>query len=198
MKIIEFFGMPRAGKTEQVNKLIKYLIFKKIKYRVITDREIEKEIKISCEKAFEYNLLFFKKIFEKIQETKKDVIILDRGFIDGEVWFNVEYKRNNLSESEKEIGLKYLKELEKKYISFGIFIIVDIDTTFKRHEKKGEFGKGDNYAMNKSYIEDLYNEYLLLQEKLKLRNNILILDGNKSIEDLGLEIRESFKRRNFL
>ena len=103
MKIIEFFGTPRAGKTEQINQLTRYFDKLGMKYRVVTDRKIEKEINIPFEEAFEYNLIFFNKIFEKIQILKKecDIIILDRGFIDAEAWINIEHQQGNLSDIDR-------------------------------------------------------------------------------------------------
>lgn len=200
MKIIEFFGMPRAGKTEQIQKLSSYLNKQGINHLIITDREIEKEIGIPLEEAFEYNILFFNKILEKLLLAKHskqyDLIILDRGFLDGEVWFNIEYKQKNLSDAEKEIANQYL-EILKRYVDVGIFMLVDPKTAIKRHENKGEIGKSDNYVLN-NYIKELHQEYLRLKSKFQNINKILLLDGNKSIEDLHLKIKNKLQQENII
>ncbi len=56
MKVIEFFGMPRAGKTEQISRLSNCLKEKGIKHIIITDREVENEVNIPLEQAFDYNM----------------------------------------------------------------------------------------------------------------------------------------------
>jgi len=195
MKVIEFFGTPRAGKTEQINRLVSYLNEKGIKHLVIIDREIEKEINVPLEQAFEYNILFFNKILEKLLLTKHgkqcDLIILDRGFLDGDVWFNIEHKQKNLSDYEKEIAKQYLGAL-KRYIDVGILMLVNPNITIKRHESKGEVGKADDYVL-KNYIEGLYKEYLQFKDKFQGDSKILILDGNESIEDLHNKIKDKLQ-----
>ncbi len=195
MKVIEFFGMPRAGKTEQIKKLSAHLNDCGIKHLIITDREIEKEIEVPLTEAFEYNILFFNKILEKFLLAKYskqyDIIILDRGFLDGEVWFNIEHKQKNLSDSEKEIANQYLKKL-KGYIDLGFFMTVDPKVTMERHESKGEIGKSDNYVFK--IIEGLYQEYSQLKNKLKNNNKVLLLDGNEAIEELHSKIKDRMRQ----
>lgn len=200
MKVVEFFGMPRAGKTEQINKLSAYLTNKGIKHLIITDREIEKDVNIPLEAAFEYNIVFFNKILEKLLSAKHkgeyDVVILDRGFLDAEVWFNIEHKQNNLSDYEKEIANKYIEAL-KRYIDIGIFMVVDPTITIKRHENKGEIGKADDYVL-KNYIEGLHKEYLNLRDKFQVNEKILLIEGEEAIEALHSRIINKLQRENII
>jgi len=200
MKVIEFFGMPRAGKTEQINKLSFHLKDRGINFLVVTDREVEKEIDIPLEEAFEYNTLFFSKILEKLLSAKYskkyDLVILDRGFLDGEVWFNVEHKRKNLSDREKELADQYLESL-RKHIDVGIFMLVDPEVTMARHERKGEVGKADDYIF-KNYIESLYLEYLRLKDKFRNDGKVLVLDGNENIEELHSKIMNKLQQEEIL
>ncbi len=200
MKVIEFFGMPRAGKTEQIQKLKSYLDYKKIKYVVITDREIEKEIHIPLEKAYEYNTTFFNLILERLLEAeyskKCDVVVLDRGFYDADVWFNVEYMQKNLTKGEKELALSKMKNLRKK-IDVGILMIVDIKTTKFRHENKGESGLSDDYVLN-NYVGKLFKEYKKLAIKYKDDRKVLILDGNESIDKLSKKIIEKLENEKII
>jgi len=182
--------MPRSGKTEQINKLGSYFSKKELKYLVITDREVEKEINTPINQAFEYNLRFYKKILEKLldaQNRKFDILILDRGFSEAEVWLNVEFKQGHLTEIEKEKALEYIEGF-KNHINLGIFMIVPPIVTKKRHKKKGESGKTDDYVLN-TYLEELYKEYLKLKEKLKADNKILVLDGEESVKIIGEKIK---------
>jgi len=191
MKIIEFFGTPRAGKTTIITRLSNHLNQLEIKHKIITDREIEKEINIPFEKAFEYNILYFNKVFEKIHNNNEDydLIILDRGFTDASVWFEVEHKQNNLSSEDKKTALDYFGALKDKYIDIAIFMIVEPKTTFVRHKQKGEQGIADDYVMNEDHITNLHNEYLILNEKYKGDNRVLILDGKRPIEVLEFIVK---------
>lgn len=190
MRVIEFLGTPRAGKTEQIKMLVEYLQKKGVEVLVVTDREIEKEIEIPLTEAFEYNLLFFNKILEKLLNAKHskkyDLVILDRGFIDGEAWFNIENKQKNIKDLDKELGLSYLKRIQE-YVDLGIFMIVEPSITIERHEKKGETGKADDYVL-KTYLEGLYKEYLQLQDRLKDNQKILIINGREPRGDTHLKI----------
>lgn len=190
MKIIEFLGSPRAGKTEQITRLAKYFEKLGIKYGIITDREIEKEISVSFEEAFEYNLIFFNKIFEKMHALKKEceIIILDRGFLDAEAWINVEHKRENLSRIDRIKILDYLDLLQKKYVDLAIFMMVDPKTTFVRHEEKKEQSNADDYAMNKEYINNLHEIYSSMANYHKTNEKVFLLDGKESMEFLESSI----------
>jgi len=200
MRVIEFFGMPRAGKTEQIIRLSSYLKEKGIKHLIITDREIEKDINIPLEAAFEYNIVFFNKILENLLSAKHsgkyDLVILDRGFLDGEVWFNIEHKQNNLSDYEKETANKYIEAL-RKYVDVGVFIIIDTTLTIKRHESKGEVGKADDYVL-KNYVEGLHQEYLNLKKKFQNDQRILLLEGHESIEDLHSKIINKLRQDDLI
>jgi len=200
MKVIEFFGMPRAGKTEQINKLSHYLKEKGIRHLIITDREVEKEIDIPLESAFEYNMLFFSKIFEKLlfakQSKEYKIAILDRGFLDAEVWFSVEHGQKRLSDHEKRTAEKYLEPLRNN-IDMGILMLVDPKVTEARHKSKGEIGKADDYVLG-NYIEELYQEYLKLRDKFRNDSRVLILDGNETSEELHSKIKDRLQKEGVL
>ena len=200
MKVIEFFGMPRAGKTEQINKLSLYLKEKGISHLIITDREVEKEIDVPLESAFEYNMLFFSKIFEKLlfakQNKKHKIVILDRGFLDAEAWFSVEHEQKRLSDHEKRTAEKYLEPLRNN-IDVGILLLVDPKVTRARHESKGETGKADDYVLG-SYLEELYREYLRLKDKFRNDSRVLILDGNETSEELHSKIKDKLQKEGVL
>jgi thymidylate kinase len=194
MKTIEFLGMPRAGKTEQIERLSRYFSKKKVSHRIITDRQVEKEITCPPEKAFEYNMLFFKKILEKVKAAEQDsqlaVLILDRGFIDGQIWFDVEYERGKLSKEEKKKATGFLRPLQKKYVDLGILMMISPSLTFQRHERKGEHSLTDDYVMTEEYVNGLYYAYQSLKNKLAKKKNILILDGTLDMDELEKMIRK--------
>lgn len=202
MKVIEFFGMPRAGKTGQINILSSFLRKKGINHYIITDREIDKEITIPLEATFEYHILFCNKILKKLilakRSRKYKIIILDRGFLDGEAWFNLEYKQKKLSKSEKDTILRYLEAL-KKYVDISFLMIVDSDVAVTRYKNKGEIGKKKyNLKDYRNFMENLYKEYLHLKNKFKRNGKVIFLDGNKSIKDLHIKIKNKLQEKGII
>ena len=176
MKVIEFLGMPRAGKTQQIKMLSAFLRKKKIKFYVITDREVERGIKVPFEKAFEYSLVFFNRIFDKminaIHSKKYEIIILDRGFIDSGMWLSLENKENHLNQHDKDIANNYMRRL-RRFIDFGILFMLDTKMALERHRRKGEKVEADNYVL-KGYFHKLEGEYEILSSKIKDNSRILV------------------------
>ena len=194
--------MPRAGKTEQINRLSSFLNEKRIKHCIIKDREIDKEISIQLEAVFEYNLVFYNKILEKLISAKYsgdyDIVILDRGFLDGEAWFNLEHKQGKISKSEKEMANFYLENL-RKYIDMGFLILIDPNLTVTRYKNKGEIGK-KTYSLKdyRNYMKKLHQEYLRLKKKFRNDKKVVLLDGNKSIGDLHLKIKKKLQEKGII
>ncbi len=190
MKAVEFFGMPRAGKTQQIKRLSSYLKKKKIKHLIITDREVEKGIKVPFEKALEYSLVFYNRIFDKminaIHSDKYDLIILDRGFIDSGMWLILENKENHLNNEDKVIAESYMRRL-RKFVDFGIFFMLDTKTALERHEKKGEKAEADEYVL-KGYFNKLEGEYKILASKIKDNPRILIVSGLEDAKETHNDI----------
>lgn len=201
MKVVEFFGMPRSGKTEQIQRLSKYLKSRDIEQHIITDREIEREIKIPVDMPYLYNQIFFEKIDKKLLKAKNskkfEIVILDRGFFDREVWFNVEYALKSISVETKKIALKEQKNLTKK-IDFAIMLMVDINTSLQRHKKKGEIGLTEKVVLEKRYLNTLYKEYLKLKRKLKKNKKVLILNGKQPTKLLEKKIRKTLESNKII
>jgi len=200
MKVIEFFGMPRAGKTEQVERLGNYLGRQGVKYLVITDRKVEEEIKVPVVEEFDYNLVFYSKILEKLLNAKHsgnyDLVILDRGFTESEAWFNVVFSKSPAKKSHQLLAARFIKNLRKQ-VDLGIFLLLDPETTLERHEKKGEVGKSDDFTL-KTRLRGLHAEYLKLEEKLKSKKRILIIDGRESPESIESKVRERLSQAGIL
>lgn len=180
MIVIEFMGTPRSGKTTQIAKL------KTDECVVIEDRLIEKEIKVPLDEAFEYNLQFFNKVYEKLLEAKHSGVkrvFLDRGFYDAIAWFLVEHKRGNISNKNLIHMKQYFSHLQD-YVHKVVFMNVMPKTTFLRDETSGaEVTDCTEYAFNQEYISDLYEVYMTLEKEHKGKENVLILDGSKTIEE---------------
>lgn len=176
--------MPRAGKTGQIKMLSAYLKKRKIRHLVVTDREVEKGIKVPFENAFEYSLVFYNRIFDKlgnaVHSKKYDLIILDRGFVDSGMWLNLEHKENHITREDKNLAESYMRRL-RKFVDYGIFFMLDTKIALDRHEKKGEKVEADEYVL-KGYFNKLEGEYKILASAIKENSKILMINGLESAE----------------
>jgi len=189
--IIEFIGLPRAGKTEQTERLSRFFESRKKKVRIITDREIEREIKFKPEDSFNYNLDFFRIIDMKIRKAKEEIIILDRGFIDGLAWTYNEFELKNLNKSEFDELYDYLSSSIEQ-IDYGIFIKISKKSLIQRHKKKGEKGKSDKYVLEERYLNGLIKSYEKLENELENSKKVLVVDGELAPEEIENKIKKLF------
>ena len=200
MKVIEFFGMPRAGKTEQIKLLSSYLKKRKIRHFIITDREMEKNIKVPFEKAFEYSLIFYNRILDNLMDAvhskKYDVIILDRGFIDAGMWLSLEHKENHITKIDKDIADEYMRRL-RGFIDFGIIFMLDTKSALDRHHKKGENADADDYVLN-GYFHKLEDEYKILTSKIKDNPRILVINGLDAIKNTHKRIIDALAEKKII
>ena len=184
MKIIEFLGDGRAGKSTQVKLLLNYLKDKGLKVKTISDREILNKINISYEKAYEFNMCQFKAIKEFIENNlDQDVIILDRGFTDAEMWFNLKHNVNEMSKEQRDQGIKFAKEMREKYFDIGFVILLEPELSLKRHQATEERDTGDNVWYTMDFLNALHGAYLKFLPKYEKDLKIFVLDGTKSVEE---------------
>jgi len=113
-KLVEFLGMPRVGKTHQIQLLEREL--KKRGYSVLVMgghpylfRSKSLPAEIIADK-----LVFFANVLEEFYQNKEelDFIIIDRGFYDSLVWFDVEALFHHIS-------VRCAKELKKTFAKFS-------------------------------------------------------------------------------
>jgi len=192
--IIEFWGPPRSGKSEQIKLLKKLYHMMGKTVEVIEDREIEKEINIPPEKALEYNTLFFMKILEKMLDSQSEIIILDRGFHDMPAWYIIEHFNKKITEEQLGVLISFC-EIWQKFIDLAIFIDIDFKTSMLRHKNTGVTGITDDYVINKEYLSLMRKAYDMLKIKYST-HNILFLDGRKEMMQLHETIVEWLKTRH--
>src|SRR5690349_11329352 len=92
MKVIEFLGMPRAGKTTQIKKAEEHLLSQGKKVSVLWDRERALEFATPPDQPMAYQLVFFSRVVEEYYRALKegmDYFIIDRGFQDALIWADV-------------------------------------------------------------------------------------------------------------
>lgn len=159
MKVIEFLGMARAGKTTQIDLLKKHLQKQGFKVAVLTDRERASSFATSPTEGLAYTLVFFAAVIEAYykHKDKVDYLLVDRGVYDVPVWADVRRNFKEISVAENQA----LKNVFKRFTNFVdtvIFFENAIDSSLDRHTKTKQ-EVVDEVAMNKLWLTVLANSY---------------------------------------
>ena len=187
MKIIEFLGIPRAGKTTQIKLLSKFLQNRGKKVLVLTDRERARNLFTPPTEGLAYTLLFFSQVIESYfkNKDKVDYLLIDRGIFDVVVWSDVRLHFKEITRKECE-SLKVIFKRFRNLIDATIYFKSFHETSIQRHTyTKHEVV--DDVAMNKKWLYALSVAY---KKNRKLFINCLSLDGSKSIDVLRKQIEK--------
>jgi len=136
MKIIEFLGMARAGKTTQIDRLKSHLVSKGLRVAVLTDRERAQTLKTSPSEGLAYTLTFFSAAVESYFEHlgKVDYLLIDRGFNDVAVWSDVRFALGEISE-EESTALKTVFSRFTKMVDRTFYFKLPVEVGLSRHEE---------------------------------------------------------------
>mgnify|MGYP001587709298 CR=1 FL=1 len=188
--LIEFLGMPRAGKTTQIKLLKKYFESRGKKVHVISDRERAARMYTPPDEPIAYDLVipalgleaYFK------HRDKVDVIIADRGFQDGRIWFDIKGRLG-------EIPLKRAKQLKDTFLEYEnladctICMMVDPTTAVGRHQNTKHM-KVDDLGLSLPYLNALVKSYKQHRRHFK---NCLWINGNKTPQEMHNNILSFLK-----
>jgi thymidylate kinase len=191
MKIIEFLGMPRTGKTTQIKKLCDYLKEKGKTFELITDRDFMDLVKAPIENSFLYNKEFFSLMGDdangKIAKNP-DVLIYDRGFYDQLVWSTDDVLLESCSQEQKEEFDKEFDSYRNKE-TFIIHLLSPKVVREERHSKSNEFTDIDTVVLADSFLEKLEQSYKDVTNRVLSKvKNYIELDSNKSVDEIFSEI----------
>jgi len=160
--IVEFSGLPKAGKTTVVNSLALFLRRNKIPTAIITERATICPIKskehpdfniwTSCSSLI--NMLDFK------QNDKYHVIIIDRGIFDTLIWLSILNKRGKLNAEDLDVFRKFLT-LDRwvKTIDLVICMKTSVEKALER-EFKDLLTDIDGSIMNDEFL----NQFLTVMD----------------------------------
>lgn len=178
MKVIEFVGMPRAGKSTQINLLRKALTSKGKRVKVITDRFRASQMKTPPTEVIAYKLVFFSKVLEDYFRSKGhyDYLLIDRGFVDSTVWFDVEHILGHISSKRamelKDTFLEFVRDVDQI-----VCLMVDVSEAAHRHEKTKHM-KVDEVGMSEEYLTALDKAYQ--QNSINWKNCLYISELQSS------------------
>lgn len=190
--VIEFLGMPRAGKTTQIKLLKKYFESRGKKVHVISDRKRAAQMHTPVEETIALDLVMCALAIEEYFKHKDrvDVIIFDRGFNDSQIWFDIKGRLG-------EIPRKRAAELKKTFADYAplaekiICMMVDPKTAIGRHQNTKHM-KVDDLGLSLPYLKALVKSYTAHRKRFK---TCLWVSGNKIPKEIHKKIVEFLGRR---
>ena len=182
MKVVEFLGMPRAGKTTAIEVAESYL--KKEGARVRTVYEGARVCPLDKSDRFNYHSWSFHNTVNRILEARLDhydYILVDRGILDHMAFLRA-IKENCLTDTL--ITKKYYESFLDLQ-DFEILFLVSPEEAIKRESKNKPFvGR----VFNQPFLERLKESYEGVVEYFEYyKRNITRINGN---DDLSLNLEK--------
>lgn len=192
-KIVEFFGLPRTGKSITVTALNKYLREIGVTSETVIERASICPIKNKLHPLFNFwttNALM--KEYIEACDRGVEILLADRGVLDATVWMHFK-NRNEQYQSEFE----YFKSLlNMRFINDNILVAyyfdTDIDLILKR-EYKRRVGKKTGRVMNRPVLQGYSSCYESIKSDLaKIARIVQIDTSNIGIEEMVKTVCEDF------
>ncbi len=177
MKVIEFAGMPKAGKTTAINIAESYLKKQKKNVRIIY--EGARISPLSKEDRFMYNAWSFHNTANRILEArlnKYDFILIDRGVLDHFAF----------SRAIEHLCPDYNIDAALDYYSMFanledyVFLYMLRPEEAIRREKKHNPFLGS--VFNIDFLKKLYSSYQSLYESVRIQKEMVLFDGSKPLD----------------
>ncbi len=195
MYVIEFYGMPKAGKSTQIDILETYFKREKQK-KVRVVHEGARICPIDKEDRFHYNIWSLNNTINRIIETKKqsfDYVLIDRGVIDHIAFTQALYKSKYITKKQMEITISYAKQfIGLEDIAFCCFMDPEetIDRENKHHRTLGR-------VINPKFLKILHKCYMELEKylpKTYMINSSEELTTNRDTIAFTLESLELYQK----
>lgn len=159
MQVIEFLGMPRAGKTTQIRLLEEYLRDRGLIVGIINDRGRSHPVATPPEESLAYVIALASiALDEYFLHEDVDVLLMDRGFTDIAVWAEVYYSLGRITKRERE-ALEATFERFTKRVTLVLNFQIDPDTALKRHLDSNESHAPDDIGMARPFLVHLQKAY---------------------------------------
>jgi len=176
MNIVEFAGMPKAGKSTQIELLETYLKHERgLKIRIVY--EGARICPLEKTDRFLFNSWSFNNTINRVMEVKNqsfDFVLIDRGVQDHICFTKALYDAGQITFQQYEAQLGYFEQflfLEDEVLIF----LIDPEESMRREYKHQSF---DGRVMNNNFLSLLYAEY----KKTKAENQkFTAIDCNKPV-----------------
>jgi thymidylate kinase len=185
MKLIEFVGMPRSGKSTQAELLRKALETRGKTAIMLGDRERMAQLSVPPQESLAFALAFYGQLLDAYYRYKDqaEYMIVDRGWSDAAVWADVYRELKTVTEAEASA----LAECFGRFARMGTATIcmdVTSDVALQRH---GEtlHEDVDDVAMNAEWLAALSAAYARRKPGF---TNATDIDGTLPVEEAHARI----------
>lgn len=166
-RLVEFFGMPRTGKTTTVEALVHSLKAGGYNVAIIKERATLCPIKEKMSPLFNYwTALSQMKEYVEACDRGVELLIADRGILDSAVWLN--YK-NRSGEYAEEVR-KFMPLLENGFMNpetvLAIWFTADVELILKR-EFHRRLKSTPGTVMNREVLEGYSRTYRCMKHRLE-------------------------------
>ncbi len=195
--LIVFEGIDGCGKTTQLWKLAKYLFYLNKHNHLLITREPYKNLKIRQILKQDINPKTQKekltKLFIKDREDHiKEIIkpLLQKGI----TLISDRYKYSTIAyQSAQGQDMNKLIEMQKEFPTPDLIFLIDlpVNEAIKRI-RKDKRKEEQKFEKNKDFLEKTRQNYLKLKQLLP-NENIIIINGSKTIEEIFENIKKHLK-----
>ncbi len=183
MKVVEFMGMPRAGKSTLIELMETILSYEK-RLRVRCIYEGARTCPLGKNDRFQYNAWSFHNTINRLMETRQqelDYILIDRGVWDHIAFAYALYSNKRINKRQYEAQTKYFRTfsfLEDSVLAFMISPKISVEREQKYHRLQGK-------VTNMNFLSILHKAY---SETIPNTKQYSIIDSTKTIEESKKEI----------
>ncbi|MBU0667109.1 MAG: hypothetical protein ABIC91_03305 [Nanoarchaeota archaeon] len=186
MKVVEFMGMPRAGKSTHKELIETFLKHEK---KVLTRNIYEgaRICPIDKNNRFLYNAWSFHNTMNRVIESKEqkfDYLLIDRGVYDHMAFTQALYKKDYITKSQFQAQIKYFKEFKFLEEIALVFLVTPEESL--RRENVNHTYRGR--VMNDSFLSALHESYKEILPKIAM--DYYIIDGSKKLAENKKEITD--------
>jgi len=185
MKLIEFVGMPRSGKSTQAELLRKALEARGKTAIMLGDRERMAQLSVPPQESLAFALALYGQLLDAYYRYKDqaEYLIVDRGWSDAPVWADVYRELKTVTESEAAA----LAECYGRFAQMATAVIcmdVTSETALQRHGATLH-EEVDDVAMNAEWLAALSAAYARRKGSF---TNAIDIDGSLPPEEAHVRI----------
>jgi len=159
MQMIEFVGMPRAGKTTQIELLENRLKDKGRSVAVIDDRTRASRLHVPVAESLAYVVAFAScALDQSFEHADTDFLLIDRGFNDVRVWADFYNDLKRITPTERD-ALKVTFGRFALQVALTLDFQVPVDEAIRRHSGLGHTIEADELVMAEPKLRVLKQAY---------------------------------------
>lgn len=187
MKLIEFVGMPRSGKSTQAELLKKALETHGKSVLLLTDREHMARMNVPPQESLAFALGYYGQLLDSYYtyKDKADVMIIDRGWSDAAVWSDVYRATKVVTEDEAQALIGCFGRFARLATAVVVMHLAP-ETSLERHGS-ALHERVDEVAMNPEWLAALFEAY---EKRKKTFTNPVEIDGTLQPEEAHARIMD--------